>query len=88
MNPSQFTDLMLALRAAVPYSVTSFGRTIRRNQTVGGKEHSKHLVWQAMDIVLDDDSDRQDLYYWLDKWKEKGLITYLEEGDHVHVQCA
>lgn len=60
-------------------TMTSWGRTIRKNAAVGGAARSQHLVWTAADFAGPDQAivKRRAL--------SVGLIA-IDEGDHVHVQ--
>ena len=70
------------------FSITSWKRTLKRNIMVGSKfpGTSKHLIWLAMDIVLDDITKKDS---FLKRVKELGLHyidEYLTGKMHVHIQ--
>lgn len=82
MTPSQFANAALAYCAATGGSVTSWGRTAKRNAAVGGVANSAHLLWLAVDVVYDEP---------LDVAHRKSLatrlgLTLIDEGDHDHLQ--
>lgn len=72
------------LAVVVPGSVTSWGRSKKRNPTVGGDAFSGHLFWLAVDFVPDDwkDEVRARVYCRL-----VGLVL-VKEGDHWHIEPA
>lgn len=78
----EFVCQVLSLRLAFVFSVTSWGRSEKRNKAVKGHPASKHLRWLAVDIVLDDPFRKADFIAGC------GFIGLkaLDEGDHVHVQ--
>ncbi|MEK6881130.1 MAG: hypothetical protein AABY22_16035 [Nanoarchaeota archaeon] len=79
-----FVRKILALRDDFRFSITSWGRTYKRNLEVGSKfpNTSKHLKWLAVDTVLDQGEDVNDYYK---KIKELSL-HFFNEGDHIHIQ--
>ena len=67
-------------------SITSNGRTIKRNAQVGGDEFSKHLIafgCAAWDLVPDRMADMPRV---ADAARTLGFWVKVE-GDHVHVQA-
>lgn len=48
-----FTESVKAYCTELKCSVTSWGRTERRNERVGGVDGSHHLDWLAVDVVYD-----------------------------------
>jgi hypothetical protein len=54
MNPDDFGSRVRAYCQATNASITSWGRTEKRNTMVGGHPHSKHLVWLGADCVPDE----------------------------------
>jgi len=54
MDAVEFAAVVLTLRTRFPFSVTSWGRTEARNKAVGGHPNSRHLTFEAVDVVLDD----------------------------------
>jgi hypothetical protein len=67
-----------------PFSVTSWGRTAQRNARpeIAGKPNSRHLLWLAVDVVLDDPAKEAD---FMTEARRLGLGC-LNERDHIHVQ--
>lgn len=72
---------VLTLKAQFGFSVTSWWRTVKRNQEVGGVPNSKHLSGLAIDLVLDNPSDNQ---AFIQAAQGLGLFV-LDEGDHIHI---
>lgn len=79
-----FENKIRTLAIKYPISITSWGRSEKHNRMVGGAANSKHLVWLAVDVVLDDSGEAAD---FIRDAKILGLWT-LDEGDHIHVQEA
>lgn len=63
-------------------SVTSWLRTPARNKQVGGHPQSQHLIGTAIDLVCDQEDDKQPL---MEAARKLGLIAF-DEGDHIHIQ--
>ena len=82
MNPIEFSTVCTLVCLKYRASVTSWGRTEKRNILKKGVEGSLHLNWLGMDVILDD--HKKDLAF------EKDCaifgITALYEGDHYHLQ--
>lgn len=53
-TPMQLAQQIWLMGDTFNYSVTSWGRTQKRNAQVGGSKTSQHLIWGAFDIVPDD----------------------------------
>lgn len=66
------------------FTVSSFGRTVSHNQSVGGVSHSQHLLWTAADLVPVYPDDMDSLEQTAKATQAFGFV--LNEGDHVHVQ--
>src|SRR4051812_49038468 len=79
-NQHNFVGSILALASAYDISVTSWGRTAKRNRMVGGVANSRHLEWCAVDIVLDDNTKRGEVSIAA---KALGLEV-IAEDDHLH----
>jgi len=79
-----FPSKVSALAAAYPLSVTSWYRSVKRNNMphIRGAKNSLHLVGLAVDVVLD---DRKQAKVFIGMAKRLKLWT-LNEGDHIHVQ--
>lgn len=81
-----FRVLSLLLRVALlrenyPFSVTSWWRTVKRNDAVGGLPKSLHLRGLAIDVVLDPEVNQVDFRIAAEK---VGIYVY-DEGDHLHL---
>ena len=63
-------------------SVTSWGRTLKRNRKVGGVPNSYHLTWKAVDIVYD---QRPPATEAKKAAAAQGLLL-IREKDHDHLQ--
>jgi hypothetical protein len=63
-------------------SVTSWGRTAKRNAAVGGVPNSQHLDWMAVDVVPDEWDTHGEI---IKDAKALGLKA-INEGDHLHIQ--
>ena len=91
MTYGEFSEKCLALCARHGCSTTSGVRTKKRNQAVGGKQTSKHLLERhddgtgyAVDLVPDDNLSGVRTLVIADA-HDMGLGA-LDEGDHIHVQ--
>lgn len=88
MTPTDFHDLMRAIRTKYHGSVTGGARTIKRNATVGGDPNSRHLLDLAEDVVLDEMA--ADGPSFQQECRRQGLICEHEyvgtEREHYHVQ--
>jgi len=83
MSPQlDFAGRLLAIRRHTAVSVTSWGRTLRRNALVGGIDHSLHLDWLAADLVPDDPAQSQAV---AELARRNGLQAVVE-ADHIHVE--
>ena len=84
MNPIEFAEACVFVCLKYRASVTSWGRTEKRNHSIGGAPRSFHLNWLGMDVVLDDQKK--------DHAFEKDCVIFgiiaLYEGDHYHLQPA
>jgi len=72
------------LRLVVAFSVTSWGRTWKRNRGVGGRGDTEHVGWRAVDVVPDDPSLRP----LAEEWCGRLGLVLVDEGDHWHLQPA
>jgi hypothetical protein len=82
MTPIDFAVALMAYCSATRGSVTSWGRTERRNGQVGGHVSSWHLSWLGADVVYDSP---------VPKARAKLLasrhgLRLVREGDHDHLQ--
>lgn len=68
------------LRASFSFSVTSWWRTVKRNNDVGGLPKSLHLKGLALDIVLDNLEDDEEFKAAAG---DLGIHVY-KEDDHLH----
>jgi hypothetical protein len=53
MDPFEFVGKVFALCFKYDGSVSSWGRTVKHNQFVGGVGDSCHMLWIGCDVVLD-----------------------------------
>jgi hypothetical protein len=82
-----YTDFLVRLRmycAEARASVTSYGRTVKHNEAVGGVATSLHLRWLAADVVYDEPVEMA---------RCQALaalhgLQVLREADHDHVSPA
>lgn len=65
-------------------SVSSWGRTVKRNDLIHGEPNSLHLIWLGMDVVLD--VMEKNLEFEKDCSKFKLMAIF--EKDHYHLQPA
>ena len=63
-------------------SVTSWGRTVKHNEGVGGDTNSLHLLWLGMDVVL----DLMEKNTEFEKDCAKLKIVAIHKSDHYHLQ--
>jgi peptidase M15-like protein len=82
MTALDFHQLLMMLDARFSFSETSGKRTPGHNQAVGGQPESRHCLWLARDLVLDDAGDTE---AFTKEAKRQGLVV-VDEGDHLHVQ--
>ena len=69
------------LRTKYNFSVTSWWRTERRNEAVGGIPKSMHLTGDAIDLILD---PGEDIEAFETDAAMLGIYVY-NEGDHLHL---
>jgi hypothetical protein len=82
MNPIEFGSRCLIICLRWSASVTSWGRTEKRNSFVHGVPGSNHLLWLGLDVVLDD--QKKDIDF--EKDCAKLGLQALYEVDHYHLQ--
>ena len=82
MSVPDFLKRVGVIRLTVPFSVSSWIRTPKHNDAVGGKPKSKHLSGEALDAVLDDHKRANELISLC----KKAELVCADEGDHVHIQ--
>ena len=80
---SAFPVAIMQLSQEVPFSVTSWIRTPKRNGLVGGVSNSKHLRGLAVDIVLDDWNDALKLLALVDP----SCIRVGMEVGYIHLEA-
>ena len=84
MNFSKISSLItkvLILRKSHEFSVTSWLRTIDRNDLVGGLPKSLHLSGLAVDVILD---KKEEVDVFKEACNSIGVYCY-DEGDHLHL---
>ena len=77
-----FVHVLMLLGLRFRFSVTSWGRSPARNLAVGGHVNSYHMLFLAVDIILDAGEDK---VIFISDAKRLGLSA-LDEGDHIHLQ--
>lgn len=77
-----FFLIVMSLSSRYRFSVTSWGRSVARNQAVGGHPDSMHLYFCAVDVVLDQDEDP---IGFCAAARRLGLVCLNEPG-HLHLQ--
>jgi len=77
-----FVNKVLMLKIRWGFSVTSWGRTESRNAFIHGVPGSLHLLWMAVDVILDDMKKNVDFEKDADRLGLVGIF----EGDHYHLQ--
>lgn len=82
MTVGEFAEHVSDLCYLFNGSVTSWGRSAKRNAEVGGLEKSRHLDFLAVDVVLDTAA----LNPHFAEWALRRGLKVLDEGDHLHVQ--
>ncbi len=84
MTPIDFYQAMILLSVRFRFRVTSGYRSEASNarSDIAGHPESRHLTWQAMDVVLDHPTDT---LAFCTEGTRAGLVV-VDEGDHLHVQ--
>ena len=65
-----------------PAGILAWGRTEKRNAAVDGHPASRHMVWMAVDVVLDEPEEHHRL---MEDAMALGLKA-INEGNHIHIQ--
>ena len=86
LSVDEFQTKIRMLAVGYPLSVTSWGRSRKRNAEVGGRPTSLHLSWVGLDGVLDSAGDIPAFT----KRAEQAGIRVVNEMDtsspHLHLQ--
>lgn len=82
MTADTFAVKVMAYCNGFQASVTSWGRTVKRNLAVGGVARSPHLLWLGCDVVYD---HPQELEACEEFARSIGLRV-IREKDHDHLQ--
>lgn len=82
MDPFTFISIVAAICAKHRGSVSSWGRTPKRNEEVGGHPKSYHMIWMGADVILDVMLKNQEFEEDCEKFK----ILAVFEKDHYHLQ--
>jgi hypothetical protein len=77
-----FVKRVLRIRLKWDFSVTSWGRTSKRNTFIHGVPGSLHMVWGAVDVVLDDQQKNVEF----EKDCSAVGLQAIYEQDHYHLQ--
>ena len=83
MSIPAFHAAVVKLRREFSASITSLGRTTKRNRAVGGNPRSFHLSDLAADVVCDNAADTPTL---IAAARAAGLDA-VNEGDHIHLEA-
>jgi len=82
MDALRFASIILTLATRYQFSVTSWGRSVERNASTGGHVNSRHLSWEAVDVVLDKDKDRESFI----SSAQRLSLKVVEEKECIHLQ--
>jgi len=82
-TPLDLFVTMMAIDAMYPGSVTGGKRTRTRNARVKGHPNSRHLLWGAWDLVLDDPKQKASC---MAEYKRQGYKATLSNNGAIHVQ--
>lgn len=82
MTPADFASALVAYCYSTNASVTSWGRTKQRNQSVGGHPASWHRSFLGADVVYDEPVPKAEARLMASR---HGL-RLVREGDHDHLQ--
>lgn len=82
MDALDFARTMILICPRFGASVKEWGRSPIRNRNAGGPNDSRHLAWEACDVVLDDPKDKQS---FMKECLRFGLKV-IDEEEHLHVQ--
>lgn len=82
MLPFDFITICALVCAKHRGSVTSWGRTPKRNKEVGGHPKSTHMLWLGCDIIIDVMMKNTELEEDCDRL---GLVAIYEKT-HYHLQ--
>ena len=81
MTLGEFADAVRAYALITGASATSWGRTEKHNEAVGGVKYSAHRFWLAADLVYDGPPPPDAVAV-----AHRLGLKLIEEGDHHHVQ--
>jgi len=82
MTALEFAGHVLTLRARFSVSISSWGRTEKHNRAVKGEANSRHLSFEAVDCVLDNEKDKAAFT----EMAERLGLKVVPESDHIHIQ--
>lgn len=82
MSPLEFAASLIAYCYATRASVTSWGRTEKRNRLVGGHAESQHLQWLGADVAYDEIPAAD----FRQKVAARFGLMVVVESDHDHLQ--
>jgi len=82
MKQTEFLQCISCIAIHCNVSVTSWIRSKKRNEKVGGVPLSLHQIGMAVDLVWDTEEDKVNAQNWCTRLG----LTCLDEGDHLHVQ--
>lgn len=87
-SPLQLASELYRVGDTFGLSVTSWGRSPKRNAQVGGSKTSQHLIWGAFDVVPDDFASTAP---WVKRHFEKlgcWVQPLSETKTYIHIQLA
>lgn len=63
-------------------------RCQKHNRKIGSRDTSFHVKGMAMDIPIDNEEKKQEIYQWLDKWVlfDRGGLGIYSWGLHIDVR--
>jgi hypothetical protein len=82
IGPFDFIEMVVLICSKHRGSISSWGRTPKRNKEVGGHPNSYHMLWLGADVILDEMIKNERFENDAGKF---GLLA-IYEGDHYHLQ--
>ena len=83
MTVRDFWGRAAVLAMLYPYSVHGGGRTTKYNENVGGVKDSWHIMWLALDGILDDPKQGTALR---DRAARMGMQVILKKDGNFHME--
>lgn len=82
MTPLDFRLRLMQLACRFPFRTTSGYRDPASNAAVGGHPNSKHMIWEAEDIVPLQEQDKRGI----EVEAQRLGLKVIDEIDHLHLQ--